>query len=78
MPRLIPTLMLAALAANTAAHAQHMNDKDSLCVNTVVTVDPSPLDPVSGFQLYGRARSVRGTTVLVKTRRSHNQPYIAS
>src|SRR5580700_8624538 len=39
MPRLIPTLMLAALAANIAARAQHMNEKDSPCVKSVVTVD---------------------------------------
>ena len=91
MPRLIPTLMLAALVVNISARAQHMNEKDSPCVNTVVTVDlanclaksqgcggrsvecrvrqasrearrrreaapcgaSTPLDPVSGFQLYG-------------------------
>ena len=39
MPRLIPTLMLAALVVNISARAQHMNEKDSPCVNTVVTVD---------------------------------------
>jgi uncharacterized protein YecT (DUF1311 family) len=31
--------MLAAMAANISARAQHMNEKDSPCVNTVVTVD---------------------------------------
>jgi uncharacterized protein YecT (DUF1311 family) len=32
-------LMVAALAANIPARAQHMNEKDSPCANVVVTVE---------------------------------------
>ncbi len=39
MPRLILSLIVAALAANVPALAQHMNEKDSTCADVVVTVE---------------------------------------
>jgi len=39
MPRLILMLIAALLAANRPVRAQYMNEKDSPCSNTVVTVD---------------------------------------
>jgi uncharacterized protein YecT (DUF1311 family) len=38
MPRLTLTLIVAALAGNAPALAQHMNEKDSPCADVVVTV----------------------------------------
>jgi len=39
MLQLIFMLMVAVLAANIPARAQHMNEKDSPCANVVVTVE---------------------------------------
>jgi len=39
MLRLLLLLMVAVLAANSPARAQHMNEKDSPCAKVVVTVE---------------------------------------
>ena len=39
MPRLLLMLTTAVLAANLPVSAQHMNEKDSPCADTVVTVE---------------------------------------
>ncbi|HWZ30369.1 MAG TPA: lysozyme inhibitor LprI family protein [Bryobacteraceae bacterium] len=39
MPQLSSVLLLAVLAVNIPARAQHMNEKDSPCANVVLTVE---------------------------------------
>jgi len=64
MPRLPLTLIASVFAANMAAHAQHMNEKDSPCANVIVTVELAnclaKARDASDAQLNAAYKSLRG------------------
>jgi uncharacterized protein YecT (DUF1311 family) len=61
---MILMLMVAVLAANVPARAQHMNEKDSPCANVVVTVELASClanaRDAAGAQLNAAYRNRRG------------------
>jgi len=64
MLRLLLLLMVAVLAANSPARAQHMNEKDSPCAKVVVTVEVAnclaKARDVADAQLNAAYKNLRG------------------